>query len=237
MPTLSIIVTWLSESHQSHRWLAAGIKYCMLVQGNCACLPCHAPGKCGGNRLWVHPEGKHELKELWAQAKGDIYMNCFCNKIEFQNQFFGCHKTSNAQIWIIWPLWKQGAMMPWLPSCCSLKICWIIVPPFVQYQQGLLNWVGWVELSEMFVVLLKCCAELTLLFPCNFQMTAMAAQCLSMNDAHWIIIFNYRWKVDVKVCLKSSMRGWTGAWRYLCKLRNGHTKVNPLGDMDSVGFC
>jgi hypothetical protein len=49
-----------------------------------------------------------------------------------------------------------------------------------------------------------------LLFPCNFQITAMAAQCLSLNDAHWIIIFNHRWKVDVEVCSKPSMRG--GGW-------------------------
>jgi hypothetical protein len=79
-----------------------------------------------------------------------------------------------------------------------------------------------------------------LLFPCNFQMTAMAAQCLSLNDAHWIIIFNHRWKVDVEVCSKSSrMRG--GGWGLggTCEscLWYGHTKVNPLGDMDAIGFC
>jgi hypothetical protein len=28
------------------------------------CLPHHAPAKCGGSRLQVHPEGKPELKEL-----------------------------------------------------------------------------------------------------------------------------------------------------------------------------
>jgi hypothetical protein len=32
--------------------------------GQRACLPRHAPGMCGGNRLRAPPEGKRELKEL-----------------------------------------------------------------------------------------------------------------------------------------------------------------------------
>jgi hypothetical protein len=146
-------------------------------------------------------------------------------------------RRTNLEPLVVW--WKQVMMMPWLPSHCSLKICQIIIPPFVQYQQGLLHWVGWVELSEMCVVLLKICARLTLLFPCNFQMTAMAAQCLSMNDAHWIIIFNHKWKVDVKVCLKPSMRVVDRCLEVLVWITEwlGHTEVNPLGDMDAVGFC
>jgi hypothetical protein len=29
----------------------------------------------------------------------------FCNGLKLQNRFFGSHKTSNTQIWILWPLW------------------------------------------------------------------------------------------------------------------------------------
>jgi hypothetical protein len=41
-----------------------------------SCLPCCTPGKCGNNRLQAHPKGKHELKELWAQAKRWPIMYC-----------------------------------------------------------------------------------------------------------------------------------------------------------------
>jgi hypothetical protein len=60
-------------------------------------LPHCTPGKCGGSRLQVHPNGKGEFKEL-------LYH--FHNGLKFQrNHFFRCHKTSNTQIWILWPQW------------------------------------------------------------------------------------------------------------------------------------
>ncbi len=74
------------------------------------CVPRRAPGKCGGNRLRAHPEGKRELKRLWAQNEKAtcsvyIYMYRFRDEIKSQNRFLGCHEASNTQIWILFPLW------------------------------------------------------------------------------------------------------------------------------------
>jgi Zn-finger protein len=54
--------------------------------------------------LRVHLEGTRKLKRLWAQMKRQR-MYQFRDRMKLQNWFFGCHKTSNTQIWILCPLW------------------------------------------------------------------------------------------------------------------------------------
>ena len=82
--------------------------------------------------------------------------------------------------------------------------------------------------SEMHAALLRICAGLTLLFSRDFQMTAIAAQHLSMNGAHKMIILDHRREMDGLVDLKIARRGQLEVCEFLRESLNVTSMVNPI---------